>query len=249
MGVKKEYKYTEQVVQTLLSKYYFKPKSVLYDIDNVYAFNWESDKLMIMKSGYAYEFEIKVARNDYEQDFTTKPNKHRVLGSAFNNNKMPNKFYYAVPPELVQPEEVPQYAGLVWVHPYGVQPKKEAPFLHKTKYTAEQLGLTAKFYHRMLSYKEKMQFAKNAERLCEEKLKSNLAGIGQEMTYDELKEKLILAEENLAFCKRKCKRLEEDNEIIGYERRIIIREYNNVDFAKVEKEALALYMERHPKEK
>ncbi len=54
---------------------------------------------------------------------------------AFKQHKaehLPNKFYYAVPYGLVHKSEVPEYAGLLYIHPGGeVSKVKEAPFIHK----------------------------------------------------------------------------------------------------------------------
>lgn len=36
-----------------------------YRMDGLYVFAWESDKLIITKSGYTYEFEVKISRSDF----------------------------------------------------------------------------------------------------------------------------------------------------------------------------------------
>src|SRR5690606_2196554 len=63
----------------------------------------------------------------------------------------PNRFYFACPKGLIKPEEVPDYAGLIYVpEEFMSQPcyeVKKAPFLHKVKrsYGAE---LLSKYHHR-----------------------------------------------------------------------------------------------------
>lgn len=64
------------------------------------------------------------------------------------SDKTPNRFYFAVPYGLVSVEEVPAYAGLIYIDEnerYFV--KKPAPLIHKTKINFQN-SLLSKFYHR-----------------------------------------------------------------------------------------------------
>ena len=55
-----------------------------------------------------------------------------VFFREFKNNKLPNKFYYAVPKGLVLKDEIPEYAGLLYVDEYlNVEKIKEPNFIHK----------------------------------------------------------------------------------------------------------------------
>lgn len=48
------------------------------------------------------------------------------------NQSLPNKFFYAVPEGLVKVEEVPDYAGLLYVKENGeIQKVKDGKFIHK----------------------------------------------------------------------------------------------------------------------
>jgi hypothetical protein len=58
-----------------------------------------------------YAFEVKVNRGDFLQEM--KSEKWRVWYNLVN------LFYFATPPNLVQPEEVPEECGLLWVWPSG----------------------------------------------------------------------------------------------------------------------------------
>ena len=180
---------TEQSIQQRLN-YFF--ASYKYKADGLYVFSWESDKLIWTKSGYIYEFEIKISRSDFKNDFKHKKEKHIVLASTIDRDKakeiqmslfeqkeqenrhwsremlesrygdidamvkgkrMPNYFYYAVPTGMLEPDEVPPYAGLIYIdseYRYVKQSYrivKEAPQLHKTKYTDAELNLGEKFYY------------------------------------------------------------------------------------------------------
>jgi len=187
-GMKKE-QLTEQSIQQRLNHFF---ASYKYKADGLYVFSWESDKLIWTKSGYIYEFEIKISRSDFKNDFKHKKEKHIVLASTIARDKakeiqmslfeqkeqenrhwsremlerrygdidamakgkrMPNYFYYAVPTGMLEPDEVPPYAGLIYIdseYRYVKQSYrivKEAPQLHKTKYTDAELNLGEKFYY------------------------------------------------------------------------------------------------------
>ena len=188
-GMKKE-QLTEQSIQQRLNHFF---ASYKYKADGLYVFSWESDKLIWTKSGYIYEFEIKISRADFKNDFKHKKEKHIVLASTIardtakeiqmslfeqkekdhpnhwsresleryygdidamaKGKRMPNYFYYAVPTGMLEPDEVPPYAGLIYIdseYRYVKQSYhivKEAPQLHKTKYTDAELNLGEKFYY------------------------------------------------------------------------------------------------------
>ena len=151
---KEEPVYSEELIQKVLRGAVLSPSSVLYRTENLNVFAWESDSLAITKSKYAYEFEIKISRADFKNDFKHKKMKHQMLEGTYQlfgdewlgDGKMsltdkPNYFYYVVPENLITVEEVPSYAGLVYVKPrynregkiywYDVNVVKEAPKLHK----------------------------------------------------------------------------------------------------------------------
>lgn len=236
---------TEQKIQRVLNKFMASWK---YNVDGLFVFRWESDKLIWTKAGYIYEFEIKISRSDFKADFKHKIEKHLILGSAlpdetelpqmqdlFDNyhkqrkkkygdyitdedikrefermgdvtgKRMPNFFYYAVPEGMLEPDEVPPYAGLVyittnkgvrrhrsdpeeWYH--DVKIVRKAPQLHKTKYTDGELGLGEKFYYNMKTAQQNYREQKKNAEYYKTKLDLELAAKGHELTYDELKAKL-----------------------------------------------------------
>lgn len=91
----------------------------------------ECDILAISKADLIYEFEIKISRSDFKKDFT-KEHKHKVLenrkatqkswrwkdGEKVNEQtwfQIPNYFTYLCPAGMIKPEEVPEYAGLLYI--------------------------------------------------------------------------------------------------------------------------------------
>jgi hypothetical protein len=168
-----EIKHTEKTVQTALEKR-FDSNNIKYTVTNLYLFrhNWETDFLVVQKSGYCYEIEIKISRSDFLNDFK-KVDKHSIMNEGTYLVKKykyhtdpetkkrisehyhapaewkfkPNKFYYCVPEGLVSKEEVPDYAGLMYVTKYGtVTTIKEPKFIHKEKLDLQK-PLCDKFYY------------------------------------------------------------------------------------------------------
>ena len=145
LTMENDFKFTEEYIQGKLNGF-FAMSTQKYVLENLYVFKWESDKFIETRSGLIYEFEIKVSRSDYKNDFKHKQDKHVILegkeehipsyeeykkrfahygddiGDKYyrtENFKKPNYFYYAVPEGMIDVGEVPEYAGLVYVLPEG----------------------------------------------------------------------------------------------------------------------------------
>lgn len=142
----------KNILGILNSVFLSQPK---YLINNLYVFSWESDYLALTKSGYWYEIEVKISRADFKADFK-KISKHEKLSSG---NFCPNYFYYAVPEGLVLVEEIPQYAGLIYIDDKGhARTMKQAPKLHSFKLL---LDLQDKFYY---NWKDELRKRKKLEK-------------------------------------------------------------------------------------
>ena len=116
----------------------------------------ECDVLSITKSNYICEYEVKISRSDFKADFK-KPKHKLITEKKFVNEtvKWPyyggNYFYFVVPENLITVDELPDYAGLIYVRNaqfgYNDYPSgelkvkdimvyeiiKKAPLLHKAK--------------------------------------------------------------------------------------------------------------------
>lgn len=172
VGLIKEDKHSEKSIQSLLESR-FDAGNIKYTVSNLYLFrdNWETDFLVVQRtSGYCYEIEIKISRSDFFNDFK-KVDKHQILREGTYMKRKyryptdpvtgkrvsekyyepekwdyrPNKFYYCVPEGLIKKEEVPDYAGLMYVTPMGVITVKEPKFIHKEKLRLQD-KLCDKFY-------------------------------------------------------------------------------------------------------
>ncbi|MCF8299350.1 MAG: hypothetical protein K9J13_17510 [Saprospiraceae bacterium] len=108
-----------------------------YKLFNVYVFGNESDFLAVSKSGYVWEIEIKVSRSDYFNDFNKTVGfnrnikKHDYLQS--DKTMKPNRFCFAVPKGLIAKDEVPEYAGLIYISEHRTRMIKQPKFLHYKK--------------------------------------------------------------------------------------------------------------------
>ena len=67
---------TEQLLQQYLRGWKSNPK---YIVENLYVFGWESDMLIMTRSGFWYEVECKTSLADFKNDFSHKWQKHELL--------------------------------------------------------------------------------------------------------------------------------------------------------------------------
>ena len=161
-----ENKHTEKSVQESLKHFISQPRFLL---KNLFVFNWESDMLFLTKSGYWYEIEVKVSRADFFNDtkkgcdvynglIIERQSKSDLLKNGAT--KSPNYFYYAVPDGLIKEDEVPDYAGLIYVKNGFYLIQKQAPKLRKDKIDPNTMGLLDKFYYNMVNAKDEATRAK-----------------------------------------------------------------------------------------
>ena len=224
------FKFSEKFIQDALNCF-FAFNSVKYNINNLYVFDWESDKLLETKSGYIYEFEIKISRGDFKNDFKNKKDKHIILegeekyGDKYlpeyyrslesnrqysdraaerfiehykdspiyliSKHRKPNYFYYAVPDDLISVEEIPDYAGLIYVSQSGgYRIIKKAPCLHKEKYNDAELKLGEKFYFNMIKWKDECTRAYKNSAYWKEKFEKELESNGNKTAYLDLENEL-----------------------------------------------------------
>lgn len=226
----KDFQYTEQFMQSKLSNF-FAYNTVKYDIDGLYIFDWESDKFIETRAGLIYEFEIKVSKADFKNDFKHKKDKHIILegeekyGDKYlpkyyenleinkkagrwaemsfrkyadnsprylvGGHKRPNYFYYCTPPGIIDAEDVPDYAGLVYVDKSGlITIKKKAPKIHGEKIKDEDLGLGEKFYFNMDSWRTKCKNAWRDTEYWRKKFNDEIDSKGQSKAYKDLEQEL-----------------------------------------------------------
>lgn len=185
-----ESKHTEDSIVKLLRQRF--NQGYTYRINNafIYAPDWECDFFCMNRDGYAFEFEIKISRADFQNDFQKykhmlfkKPDKRGLL--------LPNRFYYVVPDGMVSSEEVPKYAGLIWVDKHA-SIMKRAPFIHKVKHDYRRV-LCDKFYERLMAQRRESATVKY-ELARAKSVFENLKGRFTEEEREWLRQQALLAE-------------------------------------------------------
>ena len=296
---------TEQKIQRILNRFMAAPK---YRVDGLFVFPWESDKLLWTKAGYIHEFEIKISRSDYQNDFKHKADKHLLLNSKLKqpseslkqelldsllkheskrypgitkeqvhtyptDTKVPNYFYYAVPDGMLQPDEVPPYAGLIYIttekYPkyhrddpdkwyHDIKIVRKAPQLHKTKYTDAELNLSEKFYYNMKTWQHNYREQVEKSLMYRQRLQDELKRKGIDKSYlelaDQLKEverRAEFAESMISTYKQINYNLEDGANYHRIESRMffdLVKELEpDFDYLEFTKEVDKKYKERYPK--
>lgn len=104
----------------------------------------ECDVISVSKSDYIYEYEIKTSRADFKKDFIKEKHTHMINESSTKVVRgqtiylLPNYFTFVVPFGLVSEEEVPEYAGLMYMNEdSSFAVVKKPKLLHKVKASDE----------------------------------------------------------------------------------------------------------------
>lgn len=143
-------------------------------VPNCCVTGWESDLLILRKSGWMEEVEIKISASDFKREFEAKADKHerlvkgkaeyipgnrQVIGRYDWTDCKPHtirKFWFAMPHSLAEKlgPQIPEYAGLLSIrHGYNgltTDVLREAPILKMSRKLtdAEQVALLRSTYHR-----------------------------------------------------------------------------------------------------
>lgn len=80
-----------------------------------------------------------------------------ISAVQFTNLHVPNRFYFAVPKDMVKIDEVPEYAGLIYFGTLSAKVVKQAPYLHKEKINVKQMLFDKYFW---LSENQKREITK-----------------------------------------------------------------------------------------
>lgn len=123
------------------------PSEIL--IPNFYHFGYEMDCFKLMKTGLVVEYEVKISRADFFNDFK----KMQELFTSRSSNELKkvfkhdviregrgaNRFFFVVPEGLVDKNEVPSHCGLMYysesaIKGTGISTIKPAPLIHKREF-------------------------------------------------------------------------------------------------------------------
>lgn len=184
--------WSEEKILSILDLQYLSRNACKYLIHNLFIFDWESDYLAITKAGLIHEVEIKISKHDFKNESKNKSAKFALFESRNESTMIPDFFYYCVPENLISVEEVPEYAGLLYINGYGfLTTPKSAPRLKKEKTDLSKLNLIDKFYFRYLHYMNKYNEAKSENlRLINKFVETNEDGSTISKTYADLEEEI-----------------------------------------------------------
>lgn len=111
---------TTEIQHSILLEYHLGKPLAITNYAGITGF--EGDVVMIAKSGFVYEYEVKSSRADFKKDFS-KISKHKhlqnpkVSKSKYSTKypQAPNYFYYVCIDGLIKKNEIPKYAGLIYI--------------------------------------------------------------------------------------------------------------------------------------
>lgn len=173
----------------------------------IFDYDWESDFFSVTKSGYLYEVEIKISKSDYKADFEKfkhtlfeQINQKEVIKEAKyryskrwkkmvrrapekrinpEETKMPNRFFFACPEGVIDVDEVPEYAGLIYVNDFDAKVIKKAPLLHKRKENIKEL-LFSKYRWGYVNAIDKLEIVKKKHNSVSKKFNTMCRGLEKE---------------------------------------------------------------------
>jgi translation initiation factor 1 (eIF-1/SUI1) len=174
--------------------------------------------------------------------------------------RMPNYFYYAVPDGMLEADEVPPYAGLIYIHEdKGFSIIREAPRLHTTKYTDGELNLGEKFYYNMKTWQKNYREQVEYSLMYRERLQHELDSKNQDKSYKELQDELEKAKGSIKCWQEDSQKyyglyitMVEGADYNTIERRLLLNELkaHGVDvekrYSEIMEEAENLYQQRYP---
>lgn len=140
---------TSTEIQNILWKHYEKTRYLIVPNVGWFFGTGEADLITVARnSHYANEYEIKVSRSDFKADFKKRGKHWRLSDKEIiwtPKNPVANRFYYVCPKDLIKADEVPEYAGLIYIdndkgfYSGKVKEVKTAPLLHKNKLSEARL--------------------------------------------------------------------------------------------------------------
>lgn len=150
--------WTEEKIQEIIRNHFLSQSAIKYVAENLFIYTWESDCWIMTRSNITYEFEVKISKADFKNEFKHKTEKHSLLENKNPDLIKPNYYYFVVPENLIEESDIPEYAGLIYVtnefYPY-YKIIKNAPKLTDKKQNEEQLNLLEKFYYNYRDWKHK----------------------------------------------------------------------------------------------
>lgn len=107
-------------------------------------FPWEVDLFSVNRSGYTYEFEVKISRQDFLKDSKKKKwDKQKWLPEL----KTPNYMSYVCPEGLIKIDEIVEFAGLYYYKEGEITEVREPKLRHETKRDINEINMKCARLH------------------------------------------------------------------------------------------------------
>lgn len=145
---------TESKVQAIIGTNFKLQKKYCPIVPNCfYRYDLEADLMGVRKSGFVDEFEIKLTVADFKNDASKTvrvPSENTKYSfdvmnkyEALEKGRLLNYFWYIVPQDLVSVDDIPKFAGLIYIHKnnngYYFRVIKDAKRLNSNKITDDEL--------------------------------------------------------------------------------------------------------------
>ena len=112
--------------------------------------------------GYWQQLDRHIHIKKWNEPLTAPSSPVRI--TELSKKNVPNKFYYAVPIGLLQPHEVPAYAGLIYVDGHSIKVVKQAPFITKENVFGRLFRvLLDKFYYLATSQRIDLNYLRSKQ--------------------------------------------------------------------------------------
>lgn len=104
-------------------------------VPNYYYGMYECDVFKVTPAGIVSEYEIKISKEDYLQDFKKNRGGVKKHERMLETDECPNKFYFVYPAGMVEVATVPKYAGVLVYERGSITCIRPAKRLHKRNFT------------------------------------------------------------------------------------------------------------------
>ena len=123
-------------------------------IENYFHNYFEADCLRLTSNNQLIEYEIKISLPDFKADLK-KERYGKVKHTEIKEGRHVNRFFFVCPKGLIAIEDVPKYAGLVYVTNDTWKIVKNAPLLHNNSVSESFYKILAtKLYWRLKTLKQ-----------------------------------------------------------------------------------------------
>lgn len=120
----------DEIEVHLAEYFHYRTKLIVPNVSYGWGLHYEADLIILYKSGWWDEIEIKVSTSDIKADLKKRKWNHYKFNTGYLQN-FPRKIYFAVPYDLKDNPNIPERAGVISVHPSGFCCKERPPKVNK----------------------------------------------------------------------------------------------------------------------